>query len=388
MPAGLASYASDPAASPGRMIAEPPSAWRNDFQRDRDRIIHATAFRRLKGKTQVFLAGEGDHYRTRLTHTLEVAQVARSLARALGFNEDLTEAIALAHDLGHSPFGHAGERALDRAMAAYGGFDHNIQSLRVVTRLERRYPTFDGLNLTFELLEGLAKHNGPLVGGEPVPPTIAAIDAWHDLALARYPAGEAQCAAIADDVAYDAHDIDDGLRSGLLTLERLDSVLPLTRFKAAIEADYPQLPPERTRHELVRRLIGWMVEDIIAETRRRLTAFDIATADDIRAAPSPVVAFSEAVAGEESEIKRFLHVELYRNPTVTNVMNEAETVVAELFQRYWSDPLALPAAWRNGGDAGDADRRARRIADFLAGMTDRFALSEYRRLFDHVPEFG
>ncbi len=253
-------FASDPAASRGRFYAEAPSPWRSAFQRDRDRIVHATSFRRLKGKTQVFFAGEGDHYRTRLTHTLEVAQIARSLARALGLNEDLTEAIALAHDLGHPPFGHSGERGLARAAAAFGGFDHNIQSLRVVTRLEHRYPRFDGLNLSWEVLEGLAKHNGPITDaagtplrGAGIPPTIAVLSDWRDLMLSTFAGGEAQCAAIADDIAYDAHDIDDGLRSGLLDLEGLAQVPALGALLAGIEQDYPGLPRERMVPELVRR---------------------------------------------------------------------------------------------------------------------------------------
>ncbi len=384
--------ASDPVSSRGRMHAEPPSAWRTDFQRDRDRIIHATSFRRLKGKTQVFLAGEGDHYRTRLTHTLEVMQIARSLARALGFNEDLTEAIALAHDLGHPPFGHAGERALDRIMAPYGGFDHNIQSLRVVTRLEHRYPGFDGLNLTWETLEGLTKHNGPVIRTEhdrqDVHATIAEIDAWRNLRLTEMPAGEAQCAAIADDIAYNAHDLDDGLRSKLLTLERLDGAEPLARFREGVLADHPGIGGDRVVPEIVRRLIGWLVEDVIAESRRQIDDRRITSPEAIRTSADPVIAFSVDVAGEERIIKRFLDAELYRNPAVTAVMSEAETVIAELFQAYWSDANALPESWRPlAQEAGD-DRRARKIADFLAGMTDRFALAEHRRLFDRSPEFG
>jgi dGTPase len=389
----ISPFASDPAASRGRVYAESPSPWRSDFQRDRDRIIHATSFRRLKGKTQVFLAGEGDHYRTRLTHTLEVAQIARSLARALGLNEDLTEAVALAHDLGHPPFGHSGERALAHAAAAFGGFDHNIQSLRVVTRLEHRYPRFDGLNLTWEVLEGLAKHNGPITDaagaplrGNAIPPTIAAIDDWQDLMLATFAGGEAQCAAIADDIAYDAHDIDDGLRSGLLALDGLAEVPVLGRHIADIERDYPGLDRERLVPELVRRLINWLVEDVLAETRRRLAGCS-PSADGIRLAGRVTVAFSADVAEAERSIKRYLNAELYQSPVVTDVMRQAETLVAALFEHYWRVPEALPEAWRRDLDDDD-QRRGRRIADFLAGMTDRFALAEYRRLFDRVPEFG
>ena len=390
-----APYASDPDQSPGRVFAEPPSPWRTDFQRDRDRIVHSTTFRRLKGKTQVFLAGEGDHYRTRLTHTLEVVQIARSLARAVNLNEDLTEAIALAHDLGHPPFGHSGERALDHAMAAYGGFDHNIQSLRVVTRLEHRYPRFDGLNLTWEVLEGLAKHNGPVTDrsgapptGRSLPPIIAAIDDWHDLALSSFSGAEAQCAAIADDVAYDAHDIDDGLRAGLLGLDQLTEVPILAQLAGAIERDYPRLDRGRLVSELVRRLINWLIVDVLAETRLRLQRLSPRSVDDIRRAGDATVAFSSKVGEAERAIKRLLSTELYRSALVVEVMEKAETLVAELFRRYWSDEAALPAAWRKSMDQTDDERRARRIADFIAGMTDRFALAEYQRLFDRVPEFG
>lgn len=376
------------------MHPETASRWRSVFQRDRDRIIHATSFRRLKGKTQVFLAGEGDHYRTRLTHTLEVAQVARSLARTLGFNEDLTEAIALAHDLGHPPFGHSGERALARAAADFGGFDHNIQSLRVVTRLEHRYPNFDGLNLSWEVLEGLVKHNGPIVNGEGVrldgsalPPTIAAIDRWQDLILADYAAGEAQCAAIADDIAYNAHDIDDGLRSGLLRLERLADVPALRVILEAIHVDFPNLEPERLGPELVRRLINWFVEDVISEAAKRLGQLTTSP-DAIRRAGGATVAFSSDTALAEQEIKSYLHAELYRSPAVAEVMNKAEALVTALFERYREQPDSLPEAWQKGFESGSEERKVRLIADFLAGMTDRFAASEYQRLFDRSPEFG
>ncbi len=376
------------------MLAEAASRWRSAFQRDRDRIIHATSFRRLKGKTQVFLAGEGDHYRTRLTHTLEVAQVARSLARALGFDEDLTEAIALAHDLGHPPFGHSGERALAKAAAAFGGFDHNIQSLRVVTRLEHRYPTFDGLNLSWEVLEGLVKHNGPiaddagmLISGGAIPPTIAALDQWQDLMLSAYASGEAQCAAIADDIAYNAHDIDDGLRSGLLHLEGLADVSALRVILAAIRADFPGLEPDRIGPELVRRLINWLVEDVISEAGRRLAQLE-PSPDAIRQAGKATVVFSSGAAGAEREIKSYLHAELYRSRVVTDVMSKAEALVLALFERYREQPDSLPEAWRKGMAEASEERRVRHIADFLAGMTDRFAASEYQRLFDRSPEFG
>ena len=376
------------------MYPEPTSGWRTSFQRDRDRIVHSTSFRRLKGKTQVFLAGEGDHYRTRLTHTLEVAQIARSLARALKFDEDLTEAIALAHDLGHPPFGHSGERALARATADYGGFEHNIQCLRVVTLLERRYPLFDGLNLSWEVLEGLVKHNGPLAGtiateagGRAKSTVVDEINNWNDLLLTSYASGEAQCAAIADDIAYNAHDIDDGLRSGLLRVDELRDVPKLSAILNSIQTEFPQLDNERLVSELVRRLINWLVEDVIGEAGRRVANIEPST-DAIRWAGRPVVAFSSEVADAESEIKGYLYTELYRNTVVAEVMDKAEALVIALFERYRSDPGALPVAWRAGLADADAAHKMRHITDFLAGMTDRFALSEYQRLFDRLPEFG
>lgn len=358
-------------------------------------MVHSTAFRRLKGKTQVFLASESDHYRTRLTHTLEVAQIARSLARSLGLDEDLTEAIALAHDLGHPPFGHSGERALDAAMAGFGGFDHNVQSVRVVTDLERRYPRFDGLNLSWEVIEGLVKHNGPRVradgssiDGSAVPRPIAALSAANDLLLASQPSLEAQCAAIADDIAYDAHDIDDGLRSGLLDLADLRD-LPLTGpLLSEIDREHPGLDRVRLIAELVRRLISLLVENVLTEANLRLVAGAPLSSDEVRAAPEPYVAFSKSTRTGEGAIKRHLFDRVYKNDTVTRVMARAEAVVVALFRRYSDDLGSLPAEWRAGLDAVTDDKRARRIADFLAGMTDRFALAEYQRLFDRIPDFG
>jgi dGTPase len=392
-----APYACDPAASRGRAIAEPESAGRTVFERDRDRVVHSTAFRRLKDKTQVFLYDEGDHYRTRLTHTLEVVQIARAIARGLALDEDLAEALALAHDLGHPPFGHAGERALDRAMAAHGGFDHNAQSLRVVTRLERRYPRFDGLNLAWETLEGLVKHNGPLTDadGRPVgryagrglPYAVAEYARDHDLWLWSYAAAEAQAAAIADDIAYDAHDLDDGLRAGLLTLATVAGAGPVGATLATVRADHPALDADRTRAELVRRLIAAMIADVLAESRRRLAALAPDSADAIRRATGPVVAFSPAMAAAEAEIKAMLARDLYRHPHLRAVMDRAEGVVERMFARYQQDAGALPAAWRP--EAGvSADRRARTVADFLAGMTDRYAIAEYARLFGADPGLG
>ncbi len=391
-----APYACDPAQSRGRLHPEPASRGRNAFRRDCDRIIHSTAFRRLKHKTQVFVFDEGDHFRTRLTHTLEVTQVARALARALGLDEDLSEALALAHDLGHPPFGHAGERALEACLSAFGGFDHNAQTLRVVTALERRYPAFDGLNLTWETIEGLVKHNGPLTdrAGNPlgryrahgVPETILQYVAVQDLQLWSFPGVEAQIAAFADDIAYDAHDIDDGLRAGLFCLEDIAAVALPGEIVGDIRAAYPGLDAARLVHELIRRLIGVLIEDVIAETGRRLNALAPRSADDVRRAPSGVAGFSPAVAAADRAMKSFLETRMYRHVRVQRVMDAAAGVVRDLFARYSAHPDDLPAEWREGlAGLGEA-ARSRRIADFIAGMTDRYALAEHARLFDSTPE--
>jgi dGTPase len=393
---GRAPYACETAASRGRLHPEPPSEGRSAFRRDCDRIIHSTAFRRLKHKTQVFVFDEGDHFRTRLTHTLEVTQIGRALARALGLDEDLTEALALAHDLGHPPFGHAGERALDHCLTAFGGFDHNAQTLRVVTALERRYPTFDGLNLTWETLEGLVKHNGPLTDrdGHPlgryrvlgVPETIRDYVRQQDLQLWSFPGAEAQVAAFADDIAYDAHDIDDGLRADLFRLDDIAAVALPGEIIAGIRATFPDLDDARIVHEFIRRLIGLLIEDVVTETRRRLAALAPRSADDVRGAPAAVVAFSPAIAEAERRIKSFLETRMYRHARIRRVMNEAANVVRELFLRYSAHPDDLPAEWSAGLGALDDAGRARRIADFIAGMTDRYALAEHTRLFDSTPE--
>ena len=390
-----AAYASDPARSRGRFHAEPPSPTRNDFRRDCDRIIHSAAFRRLKHKTQVFVFHEGDHYRTRLTHTLEVTQIARSLARALGLDEDLAEALALTHDIGHPPFGHAGERALDRCMAAFGGFDHNAQTLRVVTALEQRYAAFDGLNLTWETLEGLVKHNGPLTdrAGVPVgryreagvPRAILQYNARNDLQLWSFASGEAQAAAIADDIAYDAHDIDDGLRADLFTLDDVATVPLVGDILAEVRASYPDLPDSRLVHELMRRLITRLIEDVITESARRLAVLAPQSPEDIRLADHAVVGFSPAMAKAESDIKNFLYPRMYKHAWINQVMGDAQTVVADLLNHYAAHPEDLPAEWRASPDASD-DARMRRIADYIAGMTDRYALVEHARHFDSTPE--
>jgi dGTPase len=391
-----APYGCDPARSRGRLHPEPPSKGRSPFRRDCDRIIHATAFRRLKHKTQVFVFDEGDHYRTRLTHTLEVTQISRALARTLGVDEDLAEALALAHDLGHPPFGHAGERALDACLAAFGGFDHNAQTLRVVTALERRYPRFDGLNLTWETLEGLVKHNGPLADrdGTPlaryrthgIPETILDYSREQDLQLWSFPSLEAQLAAVADDIAYDAHDIDDGLRAELFDLDDLATVALPGRVVGEIRATYPRLDAARQVHELVRRLIGLLIEDVTAATRGKLEALKPQSADDVRQAETAMAGFSPAMAEADHAIKAFLKVRMYRHARVMAVMDQASGVVRDLFARYSAAPGDLPAEWREGLDRLDDAGRARRIADFIAGMTDRFALAEHARLFDSTPE--
>jgi dGTPase len=386
-----APYAADPAASRGRFHAEPESATRSPFRRDADRIIHSTAFRRLKHKTQVFVFHEGDHYRTRLTHTLEVTQIGRALGRTLGLDEDLVEALALAHDLGHPPFGHAGERALDACLADFGGFDHNAQTLRTVTATERRHPEFDGLNLCWETLEGIVKHNGPLTDpeGQPtgkyqesgVPQTIADFSATFDLALWSHASAEAQAAAIADDIAYDAHDLDDGLRAELFDISDLAGLPVLGGLLREVRDQYPGIEPPRLTYELVRRLIGRLIEDVVGESARRLGAAAPTSADEVRAAGAPMVGFSALMVGVDRAIKEFLWTNMYRHPRVVRVMEEAEVVVRDLFARYFVSPQDMPPEWGEGLQALDASWRARQVADFIAGMTDRFALQEHGRLF-------
>jgi dGTPase len=389
-------YAADPGRTRGRRFAESASATRNAFRRDCDRIIHSAAFRRLAHKTQVFVYHEGDHYRTRLTHTLEVTQIARSLARALGLDEDLAEALALAHDLGHPPFGHAGERALDDCLAGHGGFDHNAQALRIVTDLERRYADFDGLNLSWETLEGLVKHNGPLVDREGIavgryarhgaPAPIVAYSKIQDLELWTYASAEAQVAALSDDIAYDAHDIDDGLRADLFTLSDIAAVPLVANLLNAIDVQHPSIEPARRVHETVRALITRMIEDVIAESGRRVAMIKPRSAAEVREAPQPIVGFSPAMEKADREIKGFLYPRMYRHDRVVHVMADAERVVRELFAHYMVTPADLPAEWGEGIGTPDAARRARRIADYIAGMTDRYALVEHANYFKATPE--
>ena len=390
-----APYAADPQASAGRLLPEPASRTRSDFQRDRDRIIHSTAFRRLAHKTQVFVPHEGDHYRTRLTHSIEVGQLARALARSLRLDEDLAEAVALAHDLGHTPFGHTGEEALDAALEGHGGFDHNAQTLRIVTKLERRYATFDGLNLTFEAIESLAKHNGPLVAwdGTPVaaharhglPGIFLELDAVRPLALSRWPCAEAQCAALADDIAYNAHDLDDGLRAGLFGLDACHAVPFLRLLLDEIETRHPGLDESRTIHELSRRLITRFVEDAIGESAARLAG--CARLDAVRDLGHAAVAFSPAMGHAETAIKTFLWANMYRHPKLVVVRERAAGIVRDLFGLYRDRPALMPAEWaaRLGPDSA-ASRRERLVADYIAGMTDRYAIAEHRAHFSATPE--
>ncbi|MEO7634291.1 MAG: deoxyguanosinetriphosphate triphosphohydrolase [Sphingomicrobium sp.] len=373
--------AADPSGSRGRRHPETdhgPRGPRDIFQRDRDRIIHSIAFRRLRHKTQVFVAPDGDHFRVRLTHSLEVAQIGRTIARALGLNEDLTEALCLAHDLGHPPFGHGGEHALDAALADAGGFDHNAHTLRIVTRLETPYADCDGLNLSWEALEGLAKHNGPVTA-----PTwaLAEADAEFDLELASWPGLEAQVAAIADDIAYDNHDIDDGLRAGLLHLDELIALPLVGRLWAAIGARQPGISVDRQQRALVRDMIGTMVGDVLAETERRVRESGVATVADVRAAGQALAGFSPALADEERALKAFLYARLYDLPELRPVREEAERVVAGLAAAYRADPALLPDDWQR---AGSERERLRTIGDFIAGMTDRFAIARHEQLVGAV----
>jgi dGTPase len=386
-----AAYACDPAKTRGRRHAEIESETRTVFQRDRDRIIHCAAFRRLKHKTQVFVYHEGDHYRTRLTHSLEVAQVARSLARTLRLDEDLSEALALAHDLGHPPFGHAGEQALQVAMAPYGGFDHNGQTLRVLTELEARYADFDGLNLTWETLEGVAKHNGPLRRvGDDDGPLQWAVDRYnkeHDLGLSTWPSAEAQVASLSDDIAYNAHDIDDGLRAELFGPADLVDVPLVGPIVAGVDAAYPGLERSRLVHETVRRLINEMIADVVAESRRRLATAAPESADDIRALDYPVIAFSGPLAEANRHLKTFLFERMYRHSKVNRMTSKARRVVADLFGIFLAEPECLPTEWRRRAEETTSETtRARVVADYIAGMTDRFAQHEHRRLFDLYDE--
>lgn len=392
-------FACDPERSPGRLHEEPESRTRSRFQRDRDRIVHSAAFRRLKHKTQVFVYHEGDHYRTRLTHSLEVSQIARSLSRTLGLNEDLVEALALAHDLGHTPFGHAGERELARCMARFGGFDHNAQALRIVTRLERKYAGFDGLNLTFETLEGVIKHNGPLLdrrkraigdyADSGVPAVILDFPWPEPISLSSQAPMEAQIAALADDIAYNAHDLDDGLRANLFTVIDIAETSIVGEALSAVLKRHPDLERPRLIHETVRRVISGMTDDLLGETRRRVGEAQPESAHDIRGHRKPLAGFSREMAARERELKEFLGVHMYRHDLVREKMSRARRIVHDLFDAYMNDAARLPPEWRPDDENGrprDAGL-ARKVCDFIAGMTDRYALDEHRRLFDLDPLF-
>ncbi|NKM92389.1 deoxyguanosinetriphosphate triphosphohydrolase [Rhizobium leguminosarum] len=386
-------YAADPWTTRGRLYLEDGSPTRSDFQRDRDRIVHTTAFRRLKHKTQVFIAQDGDHYRTRLTHTIEVAQIARALARALKLDEDLAEGVALVHDFGHTPFGHTGEDALHEVLLPYGGFDHNAQSLRIVTKLERRYAEFDGINLTWESLEGLVKHNGPLLTADgigtrgPVPQPILDYCELHDLELATYASLEAQVAAIADDIAYNTHDIDDGLRSGYLTFDMLEEIPFLAGLMAEVRARYPHLEPSRFTHEIMRRQITRMVEDVIGVAQQRLTLLRPENAADIRAADRVIATFSKGMAETDRQIKAMLFKRIYRNPDIMRIRAGAAQIVTDLFAAYMANPKEMQSHYWVDHIAGLSDTpKARHVGDYLAGMTDTYAISAHRRLFDHTPD--
>lgn len=382
---GLAPYATKWGESHGRLFPEEEARTRSGFQRDRDRIIHSTAFRRLEYKTQVFVNHEGDHFRTRLTHSLEVAQLARSMARELAVDEDLAEALALAHDLGHTPFGHAGEDALDAAMQDYGGFDHNAHTIRILTQIEQLYAEFDGLNLSWETLEGIAKHNGPLLKGknaqaDALPRSLRAYNQVHNLELHSWPGIEAQISALADDIAYHNHDIDDGLRAGLFTIEDLHSLPLVGDIFYDVSERYPNIHDNRLIHEVTRRVISLMVADVVQETRRRLALHGCKSADDIRSLGEAAVAFSPAMNRQNIAIKAFLMENMYRHYKVNRMTSKARRVVKGLFELFLNEPECMPAEWRNG--PARSDNTAIAAADYIAGMTDRYAMQEYTRLFD------
>lgn len=378
-----APWAEYPEHSRGRLSPEPISRTRNAFARDRDRIIHATAFRRLKEKTQVFVAHEGDHYRTRLTHSLEVAQIARSLAHALRLDTDLAETVALAHDLGHPPFGHAGEDELQAQMQPWGGFDHNVQTFRVVTKLEERYPQFEGLNLSWETVEGVVKHNGPVSHrlGEPAWQAIADYARDWDLRLGTFASLEAQAAAIADDIAYNNHDVDDGVQAGLFTLDDLADVPLIGPVLHGVRKDWPGIDARMVRIEAVRRMIGVMVEDVLAETEARIAADEIRSTEDVRMAKRTLVSFSPGMLADLGVLRKFLFERMYRHYRVNRTRSQARRILAEMFQLFMAEPETMPPEWSGKAISGDETKRARAVCDYIAGMTDRYAIEEHRKLF-------
>ena len=374
-------FAADPAGTKGRLFPEEESAHRTPFHRDRDRIIHSSAFRRLKHKTQVFVEHEGDYFRTRLTHSIEVAQVARTLANALGLNQELAEAVALAHDLGHTPFGHTGEDAMDELMQPYGGFDHNAQALKIVTSLERSYAEFDGLNLTWETLEGIAKHNGPV--DDPLPYALAEYNAKHDLELNTHACAEAQVAALADDIAYNNHDLHDGLRAGLFTDEEVAELPLVGPCFAEVDKKYPDLDLRRRRNEALRRFFGVMVEDVLRVTRDNLVALDAQSAQDIRMAGRPMAQFSSDLWADLKQVRAFLFTRMYRAPSVVAMRKDVSAKVLALFPYFMEKPYLLPMEWQvEFAHSPDEQTIARVVCDYIAGMTDRFALQQYEQLLN------
>lgn len=377
----LAPYACKPSLSKGRLIEEAPSLERNPFQRDRDRIIHSSAFRRLKYKSQVFVVHEGDHFRTRLTHTLEVAQIARALARSLHVQEDLAETVALAHDLGHPPFAHCGEDSLQECLKAFGGFNHNDQSVRVVTKLEKRYADFDGLNLCWEVLEGMAKHNGP-VTAKPLPPTIAETNAAFDLRLNTWASLEAQIGNLSDDIAYNNHDIDDGLRAGFFKIQDMFDLPVAGPIAQEVHKKYPKLDRTRRANEVTRRLMGVMVADVLAETNRRLDQLQPQSPDDIRNAAQAMVAFSDAMLPAVTALRTFLMTNMYKHEKVNRMRHKMSKVVSDLYGVFFAEPGCLPEEWCRQIAVGNDAAKARVVLDYIAGMTDRFAIQEHRRIFD------
>ncbi len=377
------SWAERPEHSKGRLFPEAESATRTPFARDRDRIIHSTAFRRLKEKTQVFVAHEGDYYRTRLTHSLEVAQIARSIAKALGLDDDLAETVAIAHDLGHPPFGHAGEDALADCMKPYGGFDHNVQTFRVVTELEHRYPDFRGLNLSWETLEGVIKHNGPVLDRleEPAWRAVAAYDQRQDLRLSTFASAEAQVAALADDIAYNNHDVDDGLQAEVFGIEDLQDIPLIGPALTSVRADYPEIDHRMLRLESVRRMIGVMVGDVISEARRVAAEERLGSPQDVRMLGRQMIQFSPSVHEDLSRLRAFLHERMYRHFRVNRSRSVSRRIIAEMFQLFMAEPDVLPGEWSRNAGALEDGQRARLVCDYIAGMTDRFAIEEHRKLF-------
>jgi dGTPase len=374
-------FAAEPAGTKGRLFPEEESAHRTPFHRDRDRIIHSSAFRRLKHKTQVFVEHEGDYFRTRLTHSIEVAQVARTLANALGLNQELAEAVALAHDLGHTPFGHTGEDAMDELMQPYGGFDHNAQALKIVTSLERSYAEFDGLNLTWETLEGIAKHNGPV--DAPLPYALAEYNAKHDLELRTHACAEAQVAALADDIAYNNHDLHDGLRAGLFTDDEVAALPLVGPCFAEVDEKYPNLDLRRRRNEALRRFFGVMVEDVLRVTRDNLLDLDPQSAQDIRMAGRPMAQFSSDLWADLKQVRTFLFARMYRAPSVVAMRKDVSAKVRGLFPYFMEKPYLLPMEWQvEFAHSPDEQTIARVVCDYIAGMTDRFALQQYEQLLN------